>query len=76
MQHCDSISFARVVCIASSNASFALDFSLVYGVYNVDQLRSRSVLSSPSVVTVESHEDTLVKRDYGWQGIPRIYATR
>lgn len=24
--------FARVVCIASSNASFALDFSLVYGV--------------------------------------------
>lgn len=32
MQHCDSISFARFVCIASSNASFALDFSLVYGV--------------------------------------------
>lgn len=77
VQHCDSISFARVICISLVECVVCAATFLWYNTaYNVDQLRSRSVLSSPSVVTVESHEDTLVKRDYGWQGIPRIYATR
>lgn len=51
-------SFARVVCVASSNASFALDFSPVCKTARINYDRVPLLSSPPSVVTVESHEDT------------------
>lgn len=53
----------------------ALDF-LSDGVYTIRRSVTIALPLSVLVVTVESHEDTLVKKRYGWQGIPRIYATR